>query len=326
MADPSTTIVNSQSASPTEITVTNPNLVSSTTGANSPTLVANTQIYQAVIACLDQKISVSLYLPETVRVGAQAHYNQPFAPKGDIGILTGAAQLLGIQPLTQFLTSQLWSGSTVFDMEMDFFVYADSNVANIQVVQPYRDLMKLMLPSEVAGFAGLLQSPGPVLAPRQGTSWSDALNSTITATGTAASTVGGTLNSLMQGGDAGNALTATKGAVSTLTTDLSNIFTIKNQVSIQIGTYLIFPSVVLTHVSGQFTNLLDASGKPNIAQITVGFRTFQTPLVQATTPGNNNTLATMLGADVGNSSLTNLVSGLIGTNNDAGITPASNVA
>jgi len=59
--------------------------------------------------------------------------------------------------------------------------------------------------------------------------------------------------------------------------DILSYVELTNLISLQIGNFMYFPSVVITSVSQQYDVRLDGRGRPIKATVSVGFRTFFTP-------------------------------------------------
>jgi len=212
---------------------------------------------------------VVLPLNERTGFNITSNYTPPFSQGGlQVGNINFGPimRVMGIIPLTQFLTTQLWEGNETIDMSMDFTLVAEQD-AQKDVMQPFRNLLQFTLPSLYKGI--LLQSPGSYIRPKSMSAAAKAAGKAIKIAGR--KTVG-VLHSLE-----GKATSPVKG--SALAT-LQNAFPIENRLSLHIGRYLYFPEIVITGVLPVWSNLLDDNGIPISMDLTVGIRTFQVPITK----------------------------------------------
>ena len=256
-------------------TPSNPLPATSPTGtaqAKAPT-GPKTSMYKATITCNDRNaLHVDgLWLPEGFIQGTTATYARPFnlnlAGRG----VTTAMEAFGISPQFQFMSTRVWTGSEMHDMSLTFFVYADFKPADITVLQPYRDLLALVLP-KMDGTTGLLKSPGPHLALKDKEFWSKGPGATADAVKADAAPV--LQSATSEDGALAKVQKIREGGVAAL----KAIWTLENQVSMTIGKYIVLPSIVITGVTAAFTHQMDAEGKPFCAEITVTFGMFQSPV------------------------------------------------
>lgn len=224
-------------------------------------------------------------LPETSAYDTASEYAAPFA-QGMIGAGNAATALssLGIRLATQAMTAQLWQGATESDisLELDFQTYDDPDA---DVRQPVLTLLKLAAAS-VDSATGLLKSPGPRIS--------------LEDTGKIAAGSGNTL--LNEAKQAGGALSSILGISSAIRTDIglngptANLNSnqqantpptpqnglggaqywksvIRNQISVQIGRYAFFDSVVILGAQETWSNQIDArTGLPLHAKVSIRFK------------------------------------------------------
>lgn len=181
-----------------------------------------------------------------------------------------AMKMLGMQLTTKALTAQVWQGSTEVAFSIPLVFQAESNV-NDDVTKPLSDLYRLVLPRE-PDVGGLLQAPGPQLdldrLKKQSIDFN--LKNTVTS---GASTLGSALTfdkSTLTSAFA-TASEAGKGLQS-----FSQAFmgSIKNNISLKIGTRVFLSSVVITSVSSNTSVLPTRDGSFQRQEVTVGFKTF----------------------------------------------------
>ena len=232
----------------------------------------------------NQVIAVSAPLPESFMFDSTSNYEAPFA-QGlfSNNFLRLAASAMGFKTSTQALTVQLWQGisDTELSLELEFQTETDPLT---DVRQPILDLLTLTTPVADPN-TGLMKSPGPHLDPSQSqeilTATIDQSKSTWNAV---ASTVGkatGLNTSAIQFGTLSDpSKTTNDGSGSTNQNKPTGIATaqywkqnIRNQISIQIGNYMFFDSVVITNVQQTFQSNLDAvTGWPHHCKVAVRFK------------------------------------------------------
>lgn len=208
-----------------------------------------------------------------------------------------AAALTGTRLAVQALTAQLWAGNTDSELSMELQFHTENDPIQ-DVRTPIVNLLKLTMPS-INSKSGFLTSPGPQIDfDKAGTIFSDAAK-------TVADDAGSVFGGLVQG--AANLFksalqdyvgfgTKPKPAslqdsntqvpdgnndpVSKQLQQNPNLGTakywntmIKNKISITIGNYLYFDSVVITRVSQTFASNFDAqTGLPHNVNVVVAFK------------------------------------------------------
>lgn len=248
-------------------------------------------------------ISVEAPIPETFAMDLGSTYEQAL-PQGFSGnsAINLTAKLFGARLSVQALSAQLWSGNNEMDLSIDLEFHTESDpVADVRT--PILNLMKLTTPT--VNSYGVLASPGPSLdfsaianalgyGAGQGvniaSSVANAAKNPSSITNAIGSFVSKAYSSAKQGYQA-----ATGGASlidpNQQTTDGSNNVQqaltqnpslgsaaywktqIKNQISIRIGNYLYFDSIVITRVSNTFMSNFDAqTGLPHNVRVQVQFK------------------------------------------------------
>lgn len=249
-------------------------------------------------------ISVEAPIPETFAMDLGSTYEQAL-PQGFSGnsAINLTAKLFGARLSVQALSAQLWSGNNEMDLAIDLEFHTENDpVADVRT--PILNLMKLTTPS-VSTSTGMLSSPGPSLdfsaianalgyGAGQGVNIAKSVSAGAQNPGSITNAIGGfvnqAVNSVKQGYQA-----ATGGVVMTDTNqqlpDGSNAVQqavgqnpslgsaaywktqIKNQISIRIGNYLYFDSIVITRVSNTFMSNFDAqTGLPHNVRVNVQFK------------------------------------------------------
>lgn len=236
----------------------------------------NNESYIAQIYCQQSKIDIRLYLEQALSFGVTAQYSQPFASALDGGgAISGLMRTLGVMPLTQFLTTEIWYGSSSIEFSLDFVIYAEEN-ARSDVVDPIKQLMALVIPSVTK--LGFLQTPGPYLGKKTNVSSTTALNAAGDAIGSLASATAGAAMSTVTNGFASGVKKELAGIKKSQAT-IREAFGTNNKISLVIGTFAFFSEVVITGVEVSPRVLWDSEGKPTYSQVRVGFKTYRTPVV-----------------------------------------------
>lgn len=251
------------------------------------------------------------WLSESFSYNAGAQYDSPFQTVVGSG-LAPLLSLGGVKVMPPVLTGQLWSGSETPELSIEVELVADSDPL-LEIRDPIVNLLKLVTPRLGTGGAAML-SPGPYLdpnkvwdelrkifpimnqfAPEQGSSSGEGtqaaaeqktgtVNKQAAARNQPAANQGRTIDTGESQGDAPNDDTVSK-AVASADQSIRNSLT--NQISISIGQYVYFPSVVITNVECEFHNQLGPNGWPMQATVSISFK----PMFLPTQPD----LATMFG-------------------------------
>lgn len=249
--------------------------------------------YLCTITCTDQNILVVANLPETFSTDIGAQYEEAFAQAvNNSGIVSSVGpklRALGIQMTTQALTAQIWQGSTEMSFSLPLVLQARTDEIH-DVLEKLEALYSLTLPGE--SFSnGFLTAPGPVLdaeilLQNVGSATSAAMNAAGSiAKDAVTNSIGSTLSSAFSKlRSLSPSTAATAEASPSKKPDTANkgvdrplVSAIKNNISLQIGRYMYFESVVITNV-GQTHHVQPLeSGIMSRVEVTVQFKTFYVP-------------------------------------------------
>jgi hypothetical protein len=236
----------------------------------------NNANYLAVISCTDKNISVSANLPQEFSMDMHANYEEAFS-QGLSGLLGGKAEsvgkamrLLGMQLTTKALTAQVWQGSTEVAFSLPLIFQVESSEDDVLI--PLQKLYSLLLPTESAA-GGLLEAPGPVVDLAKLKSQSIDFDTSGLTGLDLTKGASGLVNSALSSAD-NFKNTAGKGLQS-----FTNAFTssIKNNISLSIGSRIRLPSVVITSISTNTDVLPLDGGVFQRVTATVGIKTFYVP-------------------------------------------------
>lgn len=248
------------------------------------------------------------WLNESFSYSAGAQYDSPFQTVVGSGIAP-LLSLGGVKVMPPVLTGQLWSGSETPELSIKVDLVADSDPL-LEIRDPIVNLLKLVTPRLGNGGASMM-SPGPYLDPNK--VWDELrkifpiVNNLVPKNSSGDGTQSATeqkIGVVNQTAAANNKPTEKKGKsvdsgqdstdapknddYSVVTTaDQSIRNSITNQISISIGQYIYFPSVVITNVNCEFTNQIGPGGWPMQASVDISFK----PMFLPTQPD----LATMFG-------------------------------
>ncbi|QDH83672.1 hypothetical protein [Achromobacter phage Motura] len=228
-----------------------------------------------------KSVNVRAPLPQSFIYDTAAQYEAPFAQGlTGRGFLDSMLKAGNIRWVNQTLTAQIWQGTTdtVLGLELEFQATYD---ADAEVRQPIMSLINLTTP-DTLGDNGVLTSPGPKLdlkvlqelnaqsreinaANEQPTAFgADANLKTTTASDPSKQVINGASTSVNTQAPADNSSFGSKEAVKKY---------IKNQISIQVGNYAFFDSVVIESVQKTYESQLDAvTGLPHYAKVAIQFK------------------------------------------------------
>lgn len=236
--------------------------------------------------------SVYAALSETLGYDSSSEYDTPYA-QGLFGggggssssstmskVINGASkvagvasQLMGVRMTSQAQTAQIWQGSSASDIMLELEFAAESD-PDLEVRQPMLTLLK-MATASVDAASGMLKSPGPNLDLRDaGNIATGAYNTTRDALqGVAVRTgVMNGENANLNGKSQANKPPPFVGGVGGSQFWKS---VTRNQISIQIGRYAFFDSVVILNVQKTYQHNIDAlTGLPMYARVAIRFKPF----------------------------------------------------
>jgi hypothetical protein len=242
-------------------------------------------------------IVIEAPIPDSFAFDVGATYEQ-MLPQGFTSntIVNTAAALTGTRLAVQALTAQLWAGNTDSELSMELEFHTETD-PYYDVRTPIVNLLKLTMPT-IDTKSGFLGSPGPQIDfSKAGTIFSDAA---ATAGGILGGAAEGVENFVVSAWNAGKAALGfgTAPKASTMTDSNTQVGNgnnsqiaqalqqnpnlgtakywntmIKNKISISIGNYLYFDSVVITRVSQTFASNFDAqTGLPHNVRVAVSFK------------------------------------------------------
>ena len=232
-------------------------------------------------------------VPDSFQFASGSQWSAPFG--GGLAAMAGenVGNLLamsGNRLVGQVMTMQVWQGSTdTLEFTLGFELRAWSDV-DADVGFPFRELLKMSLPS-ING-TGFLQSPGPVIDKAAVTElakgYTDAFikiaeagTSAFTKTGSntasggttlsgVTSFIGGLSDKIVSGVSAAGATLGQSGVLSKLRVEAA----MKNKIGITIGNWFKLDNIVITNVQSDIkSQLVEAkSGLPMSASVTISFR------------------------------------------------------
>lgn len=236
--------------------------------------------YMCFIVPMDRGMEpIKLHLPEEYALTLGASYQAPFSqgPVDPQSVLGRVASAAGLQFANKAMSMQLWQGSNEMEFAIPLVLQVESD-PYLDVLKPLGTLYELMLPREnVAG--GLLTSPGPHIDLEK---LKEGLLSEKTSMdlGEVFSTISDSYKSLTETGDWGSAISGAGDAANNTLAVFSNSITsaIKYNISLTLGNFQHFPSVVITNVQQDTKVRPDyLTGTMSRINLTVTFRTFFTP-------------------------------------------------
>lgn len=231
-------------------------------------------------------VTVTAPLPETLAYDTASEYATPFA-QGMLsqGNIAQALSSAGMRVTTQAMTAQLWQGATENDigLELEFQTYDDPDK---DVRQPVLALLKLAAAS-VDTATGLLQSPGPRISLED--------TGRILANGLSQLTNSG--KQVLNGAAAVAGIEGRLNTTKTMNAQTDNLNSnqkanvtpqfvenglggaaywkslVRNQISIQIGNYAFFDSVVILNAQETKSHQIDArTGLPLHSKVSLRFK------------------------------------------------------
>ncbi|WP_289901021.1 hypothetical protein [Enterococcus faecium] len=232
-------------------------------------------------------------MPETFSMDSGAAYEQPLPQSlSPTKALDTAAAAVGVRLAVQAMSAQLWAGNTETNLSLELQFHTETDPIT-DVRTPIVNLLKLTMPS--TGKYGFLESPGPSI------DFGDSAASIAKDAGTNIGTsIGSVVNGVLGSDNVTNFLRAVgitpkagsltntsqnsnDGANNTVPADATvnpSMGTaaywntkLKNRISIKIGNYLFFDSVVITRVSITAASNFDAqTGLPHHCRVLVEFK------------------------------------------------------
>jgi hypothetical protein len=240
-------------------------------------------------------ITIVADLPPDFAIEYGADYQESVSQglKGVIpGKLDSIAKLGGLSLMTKSLTAQIWQGSSEVHFSIPIILQVETD-AKRDVLEPLAALYSLVLPGEPTG-GGFLRSPGPRLNYEKLVRGAVvAANDLITTGGSALAEGVATVIDAYKAVSMNNAnsavnttITATGTAGGTVVTGADTVAgraddllrqSIENTVSLRLGNYMRFDYVVVTSVQQLHSTMPLQDGTMSRVEVTVGFKTFFTP-------------------------------------------------
>lgn len=248
--------------------------------------------YIILIQQSDTGIVVEAPVPDSFAFDVGASYETPL-PQGftDNKVLNVTAAAVGTRLAVQAMSAQLWAGNTDTELGVDIEFHTETDpIADVRT--PIVNLLKLTMPS-ISPSTGLLTSPGPsfnaaFLAQVAGDALSNVGSAVGSVGGAVVNTVKNVANKIAGGNSTPGSLTNTStqtndGANNTVPSSITQNpqlgtaaywnTKIKNKITIRVGNYLNFDSVVITQVSITAASNFDAqTGLPHHARVHVQFK------------------------------------------------------
>jgi len=273
-------------------------------------------------------ISVQAPMPDTFMYDASSTYEAPYA-KGltGSGAVTNILAAVGYRATMQVLTAQLWTGSqeSQLSLKLEFATETDP-LTDVRL--PILNLLKLATPG-TNPTTGVMTSPGPSLdlsaqnvaqvltdtGSNLGASLSaitggnNIVSSFLQSAGTFVGAKAGQLTNMLSASTnaQSKALTPSTTSPSDMTRGSYWKSKLKNNITIKIGNYMYFDSVVITNVQQTFASDFDyATGWPHYVEVSVQFK----PLFMITKDDLENIFLNPLGQQSASSGNTGIIPGL----------------
>lgn len=243
--------------------------------------------YTVIISCPQLGITLDAIMPSNFTLSTKANYATPFAdildkvPGSDIA--KKASSSFGYSMTTKILSAKVWQGTSETSFSLELIFQAESDEVR-EVLEPIIKLHLLTTPRSDSEF-GILRAPGPRF--NAADSLGGVLDNVGNAAGSAIDAVTGAVKSAWN--NRGSLTNSIKSGVDSFISNASNTASslssglasgVTNQISLQIGKFLLFDSVIITDV--QVTHDLQpvgkeykvSSGNMQRAAVTVSFETF----------------------------------------------------
>jgi len=232
----------------------------------------------------DQHISISAPMPDTFNMDFSAEYEAPFAQA--LGANIPGAKLAkygGYTLQSQVMTAQVWQGSSSTELNVMIEFHAENDPI-AEVHNPIMELCKLVSPT-VSDTGVFLTAPGPRIdwtkIPAAAQQILTGTTDVIAALAASNATPGQTNDTDSQASTPTTQPNSQSTQDSTSDKKAANVAlqalksAVKNQISITIGNYLHYDSVVITNVQLTFSSTIDdATGLPVHAKADIRFKPF----------------------------------------------------
>lgn len=228
--------------------------------------------------------TVTAPMPEDFNFDSASSYSAPFAQgmQGN-GIISNIIKAAGGRLTHQALTAQLWDGSTTTSLSIVLEFHTETDPVK-DVHDPIMTLMK-MATASVDSTTGMLLSPGPRIKLSDIIPAAADVVEGASVIGESLSKIGGAISETFATWLPGNAskpaslqspTSSTNGAGDPKATPSATVQFLKrnvsNQITIQIGQYIYFDSVVINNVRQTYSNQIDSiTGLPLHARVDLTF-------------------------------------------------------
>lgn len=217
--------------------------------------------YTVLIACPERNIYVRAPMPETFNFDTQAEYQAAFAPGN--GTLSNILKVVGVRPVWQAATAQVWQGNAETAMSLRLVFQAEQD-AKQEVMKPINDLNMLTAAHENS--MGMLMAPAAQI--------SDQLYKDIEAavTGDKSRGESGQMSDASSHTNSESLPKENNNGQPRFGTKEWAMQYISNKVFVQIGRYATFDPVVPTAVVQTFSTQPDENGYPMHAEVEFQFK------------------------------------------------------
>jgi hypothetical protein len=226
-------------------------------------------------------------MPDKFTLATSANYATPFAdlldkiPGSDVA--KKAASSFGYSMTTKILSAKVWQGTSETSFSLDLIFQAETDEIT-EVLEPIIKLHLLTTPRSDSEF-GILRAPGPRF--NAADSLSGLIDNIGAAAGSSLDAVTGAVKSVWD--NKGSLTNAIKSGVDSFVSNASNAASsmssglakgVTNQISLQIGKFMLFESVIIKDVSVSYdlqpvgTDYKVSTGNMQRAQVQVQFETF----------------------------------------------------
>jgi len=226
-------------------------------------------VYQSTAG--DDPGVITLALPENFQFNFSSSFDQPFA-QGIVNApgLSQVTKFFGASLTSQSMSVQVWQGSSCPEFNLTFQLIAETDSVK-DILLPVSRLSRLVVPGVVGG---LLAPPGPRLDPKKVAEAGVVAAKSILGVGVQGGGIAGVLTGGFEGFVPALSATATN-----IGNALDGILKEPaNNVTLHIGRFLKFPSVVIQNVSQTYDTVFDKRGLPLKASIDITLSTWYVPV------------------------------------------------
>lgn len=244
--------------------------------------------YTMTLHSNDLGITVIAPLPDTFAFDVSSQYQAPFAQGISVSdTVQNGLRLVGMSLTNQAMTAQVWQGTSDIQFTIPIVLQAEEDEGK-EIVEPLKNLYRLTLP-RVDQEGGLFRSPGPQLDLEKLAENSSAVTGFVSegakAQAASAGRLAGAVGGAMMGDNDEGLRSYAKSSkearanMDTASSTASNVIhaATKNIISLKIGRFMKFSSVIVESVSVTGNVQPLASGVFQRIEASVSFRTFMIP-------------------------------------------------